>query len=422
MSTPDQLLLLNDARAALVRELATLAGRNDLNEAFAAWALPTQEVGLSIQQPARTAAEHVGAKRTYQDVATLGFAAAAGMIEPAQRDVLKAGLVWLAGREAFVEGSPTGFCADAVALLGVALGAKGLGEERTRVDIAAWMEKFIQKSYEMRGVHGWQRCLLVCAQREVGALGSLVVPEDASVADVRVALRAKGLLPIPDATLSEQDKTNTLLLLKAEGGAKIDLARAALRVAAFDWINQFLPVITLTQPTVNEVCGLLRRLPAGLRRWTWEETPRTSARSAQARKWHIENEYHVQNLLWVLLAPAFPDLKDEEYTPSVGPLHPRADICLPSLNLIVEVKFWRADKAPKDLIEEIAADANLYLTRGSEYKHMIAFVWDDSCRSEEHDILASGLKQIKGVIDAVIISRPGAMAGSPLSKGTRGAG
>jgi len=250
---------------------------------------------------------------------------------------------------------------------------------------------------------------LVCAQREVRRVGTLALPEDASVADVRVALRAEGLLPIPDVTLSEQDKANTLLLLKREGGTKIGPARAALRVAAFDWIRQSHPVITVTRPIVAEVCDLLRRVPAGLRRWTWEEAARTSARGAQGRKWHIDNEYHVQNLLCALLAPIFPDLKDEEYTPSVGPLHPRADICMPSLNLIIEVKFWRANKSSKDLIEEVAADASLYLTEGSGYKYIIPFIWDDSRRSEEHDILVSGLKQVRGVLDAVIVSRPGAM-------------
>jgi hypothetical protein len=405
-------LLFNDARAALARELATLVGRNDLNEAFVAWLLPTQHIGLTIQGPARVAAGHAGAQRTYQDVAVLGFAAAAGTIEPPQRDALNTGLKWLAGREPFVDGSPMGFCTDAVALLGVALGATRIGEDATKGAVADWMGKFLSKCYEMRGVHDWQRCLFAAAKKEVGAVLDLVVPEDTSVADVRVALRAKGVLPMPQEAREERDETDALLLLKRESGISVELARAALRIAAFDWINRCVPVVTPSRATADDVCQLLRRVPAGLRRWTWEEAARTSGRGAQPRKWHIDNEYHVQNLLWVTLAPIFPDLKDEEYTPSVGPLQPRADICIPSLNLIIEVKFMRANKAARDLIEEIAADASLYLTRDSSYKSIIAFVWDDSSRIEQHDILISGIKQIKGVIDAVIVPRPGGMTES----------
>ena len=69
----------------------------------------------------------------------------------------------------------------------------------------------------------------------------------------------------------------------------------------------------------------------------------------------------------------------------------------------------RANKSLQELIEELAADSNLYLTKDSGFKNIIAFVWDDSCRTEQHDILVQGLKKIQGIIDAVVVSRPGAM-------------
>lgn len=408
VNTVDE-LLLSDARKALVRELAVLAGRNDLDEALAAWLLPTQDIGLTVQGPARTAAARVGAERTYRDVAVLGFAAAAGSIEPAQRKILNEGLKWVAGREPFMEGLPTGLCTDAVALLGIALGAKSAGEDAARRAIADWTSKFLAKCYEMRGVQDWQRCLFAAAQREAGAVPELSLPHDSSVADIRTALYAKGILVRTDDIWAKQDEMNTLLLLKREAGARISLVRSAFRVAAFDWINRSTPSITLSRPTVNDISELLRHLPAGLRLWTWEKEARTSGRNAEARRWHIDNEYHVQNLLWFLLAPLFPGLKNEEYTPSVGQLHPRVDLCIPSLKLVIEVKFVRANKAFREVIEEVAADASLYLTDSSIYTGIIAFVWDDSRRSEEHATLVRGLKQIKGVNDAIVISRPGSM-------------
>ena len=67
-----------------------------------------------------------------------------------------------------------------------------------------------------------------------------------------------------------------------------------------------------------------------------------------ARQWHVDNEYHVQNLLWVLLAPIFPDLDDEQYLTKIGQKNPRADLYIPSMKLIVEAKFLRAGTNAED--------------------------------------------------------------------------
>jgi hypothetical protein len=131
----------------------------------------------------------------------------------------------------------------------------------------------------------------------------------------------------------------------------------------------------------------------------------------------MDNEYHVQNLLWCLLAPIFSDLIDEDATPKVGPLQPRANIGIPSLRAIVEVKFMRSGDTPQAMITQIAEDASLYLVPGSQYDSLIPFIWDNSRRTEHHDEMMRGLRQIAGVVDAIIVSRPGsmAMAGTDLS-------
>lgn len=404
MSTVSE-MLLDDARAALVRKVTIVFGQNNLEEAFVAWLLPGQFPGLTIYDTARLAIAHIGAERTYRDVAVLGFTFTVCQTELDQRRALHAGLQWLAGREPFLYGPPMPFCMDAVALLGIALGVKSLAEEATKKAIADWMGKFIINSYGM--LSGWQKCLLAAVQREVGISPDLQIPSELALADIRVALRIKGLLPEP--FMAEEDEHQTLLLVKAGSNSSLSPAQAALRLAAFDWARRSAPIITPNRITASQVAEMLRRVPFALRRWTWEDKPRTSHKDAKARKWHIDNEYHVQNLLWAILAPVFPDLKDEEYTPGVGPLHPRTDVCIPSLNLIIEAKFMRANISPQDLIEEIAADASLYLTSSSSYHSIIVFVWDDARRSEQHAFMIQGLKQLKGVIDAIVVSRPGAM-------------
>jgi hypothetical protein len=182
-----------------------------------------------------------------------------------------------------------------------------------------------------------------------------------------------------------------------------------VRLAALGWVTRDRPACDLRAATLADLCGLLRRVPHGLKKWTWEDSPRTKT-SPAARQWHVDNEYHVQNLLWVALAPIFPDLIDEDATPKVGPVQPRADIGVPSLRVIVEAKFMRADDQPKNMVEQIAEDASLYLVAGSRYDHLIPFIWDDSRRTEHHEEMAKGLRQIRGVVDAVIVPRPGSMA------------
>ncbi|HEY9299480.1 MAG TPA: hypothetical protein VIQ31_24580 [Phormidium sp.] len=160
--------------------------------------------------------------------------------------------------------------------------------------------------------------------------------------------------------------------------------------------------------SLEDVSKLLTRVPAGLRRWTWEGKSRTQG--GQPRQWCIENEYHVQNLLYFLLAAVFADIREEEYTRSVGQKTSRVDLEIPSLKLVIEIKFWYRKDKPQKIIEEIAQDTSLYLAQGSPHEQMIAFIWDDSCRTEEHDLLDSGLKNLKGIFEVVIVSRPGRMA------------
>jgi hypothetical protein len=158
--------------------------------------------------------------------------------------------------------------------------------------------------------------------------------------------------------------------------------------------------------SLEDVSKLLTQVPAGLRRWTWEENSRT--KNGQPRQWYIENEYHVQNLLYFLLAAVFTDIREEEYTGSVGQKKPRGDLEIPSLKLVIEIKFWYPKDKPQKIIEQIAEDTSLYLAEGSPHEQMIAFIWDDSRRTEEHHLLRE-IKRMNGIFDVVIVSRPGRM-------------
>lgn len=113
----------------------------------------------------------------------------------------------------------------------------------------------------------------------------------------------------------------------------------------------------------------------------------------------------MQNLLWMLLSPIFPDLDDEQYLAKIGQ-NPRADLYIPSMKLIVEAKFLRPADRIQKTIDEIASDLSLYRSMGNDCGGVIAFIWDAGGRTNEHDYLRQGLKKMPGLVDAVIVSRP----------------
>jgi hypothetical protein len=290
--------------------------------------------------------------------------------------------------------------------LGLALGARATGAPL--VDrVRDWLGAVAATACES-GIPTWHRFLFSVASLGIGGVPKLEPSPDEGMADLRVALSEHGLFQHVSSAAADADAVSVLRSVKASTSMTLSLGEAAIRLAALSWINRTAPVTVPGRATIVQVADLLRRVPTALRLWTWEDKART--RNGTARRWDIDHEYHVQNLLWTVLSPIFPDLKEEEGTPSVGQKHPRADLCIPSLRLIIEVKFMRASASFATIVEEVAADAGLYFGSGSPYDVMLVFVWDDSRRVEEHDVFVRGIRQLARIADVIVASRPGSMA------------
>ncbi|MEG4225469.1 hypothetical protein QUA35_05650 [Microcoleus sp. N9_B2] len=402
MTAPDE-LLFTDARKALLRELKNLVGRGNVDEAFAAWLLPYLDIGLQLQKAAWAAGERIGAQRSYRDVAILGFAAATGILQPSQWEVLKKGLTWVAGREPFIDGGPMDFCTDIVALLGIALGAEFIGEDSIQNKVVCWMERFISQSFQNR-LSDWQKCLLIATQQVVSSIPTLSLPNANTVSDVRLALRVKGLLP-PDPGSNNQEQMETLSLMKLEAGAAIHPACAALRLAAFDSIQRTSLAVNLSRPSIEDVCIILNRVPGALRKSIGKE--KLHPGRDQARKGYVDNEERVQNLLYFLLASIFPDCREIDNTSSVGGQgHLRTVLEIPCLRLIIYVKVMDSSNNYQSVIQQISMDSDLYLVEGSAYSSIVVFVWDGFSRLDIHNNLTKEIKQLPGVVDAIVMSYP----------------
>jgi hypothetical protein len=396
-------ILLSDAEATLRKAVRSIHGTDSLDEAFVGWALHGIPEAPTLAVVVQASASKKGGLLDHSDVAILGFGLACGVLDPTQRAAFLNGLARLCGRNPVMHGTPIACCSDPIALLGLTVGATEASDTE-RDQLAKWVSQFFARTCGGSLPAEWQFALLHVVAHRLSLPASLPALSTFP-ADLRVVMRAKGLVASFTAD-TDEDEAAALQLMKSDL-SPLEPTRAALRLAALRVISQTACVARLDRPTVEQLVALLRRVPNGLSQWTWEEKSRTG--KGEARKWHIENEYHVQNLLWLLLSPLFPDIRPEEYTPPVGTYQPRVDLGLPSLRAIVEVKFWRASVKVEKMIEEIAADSSIYFVAGSAYSTLIPFIWDNARRTEEHEALVKGLKQLPHVADAVVIARPGLM-------------
>lgn len=308
------------------------------------------------------------------------------------------------GRRPFLPNREPDFEVDGIALLGMAIGILASGEWEKRKELEKWFIALLADTLRRSRFEFWDRSLIYAAQLLITKKSTA---EREITPDLALALAAKGFIPVKE----DYERKALELIINQPNCAEQQVDVVATRLAALNWLMRQVPTILPNRAAPEDVIKLLKRVPDSLRRWCWEEKPRVRKAEAVPVKWEILNEYHVQDLLWVILAPIFPDLEDEENLPSLGHKHPRYDLGIPSLRLIIEVKFIYNGTSSEfsHIIEEVASDASLYLSNDSGYDKIIVFVWDNSRRIEQHGELRQGLKKLQGVMEAIVVPRPGKM-------------
>lgn len=330
--------------------------------------------------------------RSVRDVAALAFALE---VHPSASVALTSGLNWLGDRSWFQPQRPLTLEADGVAALGVALALA-----RSEGPAPTWFNALATKSATSLSLSEFDRSLFVLATH----LTKAPARQDQVnlLAEVRIAFSNVAGLSTPEEVF--QEAWSRMLLAQVEEGREVE---AAVLLRAFDLTAAHSLPARSGRLEPLDVLRILEGVGRSLRRWTWEQQARTKTSSVE--RWNVQNEYHVQNLLWAILAPLFHDLNDEETLSPVGQKNPRIDLSVPSLRTIVEVKFLRKGVPMQRVIEEIAEDVGLYGT-DCRWTSLIPFVWDDSSRTEEHAKLLAGLNKLDMVIGSVIVPRPGMMA------------
>lgn len=196
---------------------------------------------------------------------------------------------------------------------------------------------------------------------------------------------------------------------RAQAQADASTALLSVMVYVFDHVSQDVAIVPPKGWSLEDLLAFLEHIPVGLKRWTWEEVGRT--KGTQPVKWYIENEYHVQSLLYALLAPIFNDIAEEVYLQPVGQKTPRADLYLPSMHTIIEVKYRKdVKKSFQTFIGEIAEDASLYRV-DTTYRNarIVILLWDCTRATQEHAKFKEGVLKIDGLNGCVVICAPSTM-------------
>jgi hypothetical protein len=340
----------------------------------------------------------VGAARLPDHAAAAGFAWRSLGQPPTEAEPIRDCLAWLAERRYFLPSRPLTLERDGVAVLGLSLATRALADAEGQ---RQWLNGFITEALKTLPADTWEGSFMSAARIVLNPAQEAVLLPSLK-GEVTVALCERHLI----GSYVGKGEAAVEAITGMEGLDEGPVRAAVLLVALDRLLKDNIPA-RLANIEVRDVCRIVQGLPRAMKRWVWDETKKTPL-SAPGR-WDIENEYHLQSLLWAVFAPIFDDLDDEEYLKSIGQLKPRCDLAIPSMSLIIEAKFIRPATSFAKVIGEIAEDVTIYLRSDTPWQHLIAVVWDDAARTEEYHEFLAGLRGIQGIVDAVVIPRPAKM-------------
>ncbi len=335
---------------------------------------------------------------------------------PAVGTTFHDGLVRLRLRDAFPE-DRVSFAFNPVMFLGLALGVIELGP--LGQDARAWLAAVItdtrcSPSTPFHGlINGYIRYVLT---------GRSIVVDDLSIhheidalALIEWAARRQALrLTDPRVDLSIL-QSRVLRQAAVADAADLTAAHAALIWSAVDAsLQRSVDELVLSR---SHVAAILDRFEAAMRRWRWDDPVVVN----HAIRWEIGAEREVQDILWLILRSIFEDVVDEETLPRVGHSSYRADFGVPSLRLLIEVKYARKAGDFKVLEKEIMEDSIAYLVETRDrYQRLLVFIYDASGSVQEHALTAATLRKIPGIADVIVVSRPSQLpVGESVESGPR---
>jgi REase_DpnII-MboI len=301
------------------------------------------------------------------------------------------------------------FIQDDISVLGVVDGLSTLSTLGIADDgFRSWLVQLIERDRTVDSWSGRLRALSAELLEERGRLQTRLNQEDLFALALDLCLQhCWPQVYKQSATLDQSTQQTLMKTLLIEPPPEVgDLERSVIWLQSLNLLSQQ-TVISLL-PSVSDTARILRNTQAALKRWVWDEKPRR--KNVSPAHWLIDDEYHVQSLLWATLYPIFKEqLVDEIVLPGYGLLQPRADFGIVNLKLIVEVKILRTKADFKNFEEQIAGDLGVYFSDLDRFDRMIVYFYDDCDKQypELYEILCSALqKRDARIEDVVFVRRP----------------
>jgi len=307
----------------------------------------------------------------------------------------------LLGQAHQIDGTPSPWVCDVWSILGIKLAIEKIDDSKITQKFIGWSKGFLPQLLRDNRLDSHERTIADYI------LGNILTPDSNS--SMALFFHFQGKQIIYDALSKARHVENFLNEFKNSYTNNFSAPVLGVLVYVFDKLNEESALVPPNSWHLDDLIKFLENIPTGLRRWTWEDQSRTSG--GNTVRWKIENEYHVQNLLYLLLAPIFIDITDENYTAPVGPKNPRIDLYLPSSHTIIEVKYRKDSKKTfASLIGEVAEDASLYKADSKfENCKLVIFLWDNNRSTEQHLKFKEGVLKISGINGCVVISAPSMM-------------
>lgn len=335
-------------------------------------------------------------------LACWGYLAELGTDTCAVRPSIEAGLVELQRRDPFPD-HRVSFVYDPTLTVGICAAARHIRD--TSPGTISWLSKTLRDprlpvDFSFQSL-GRAFALFTVTGEPAEITHAVAATTDAGELAFALWLVATGRGRLTDTRDSLAHLTERLLTAAFEWDpGQLPVPRAAIVLAALRHIAGTTARQLADGP--GAVSAILNRFDAAMERWRWD-----SDDLRDPVQWRIDAEREVQDILWVMLRPAFDDLTYEDPLPKIGHASYRTDFGIPSLRLLIEVKYVRDASAFRAVEQEVMVDAHAYLDQTDSYDQIIVFIYDDSASPEHHATTRRAILDIPGIIDVIICSRPG---------------
>jgi REase_DpnII-MboI len=330
-----------------------------------------------------------------------GLADASPCTQATARSMLASGLRRLMNRNPFTDRLT--FAYDLPQVVGIGLAAQALAADLP--EFSEWFADILQD--DRLQPSGRFQALLYEHVRALLTGQTATAPirrdDDVSVIGLRYWMASAGTVRPPDA-----DEHRDLQKRIASEALRTDLDQLPVsRTALIYRVVTAILDASIDQAILSRshLVAVLGRFEAAMRRWRYDADG-----LKKPIRWPITAEREVQDILWLILRPIFDDIVDEETLPRLGHSTYIADFGIPSLGVLIEVKYARKGGDFKEIEKQVMEDSVAYLNGVTAYREIVVFIYDASASVQEHDTTSTALRSISRISDVIIVSRPGQLA------------